>query len=210
MNIDPNLAAAMAHLAELAIPSATATIYTKVETITKGKATEQAVNELRQIINDLIKERNDLVGIAQTYEQELVAQRISDKDIKYIIDSVLPVLKIFVDKMPDADEEKAAQKERAEEALDVIEQLLSVDMLTVLQLLGFNYKRAIGEPLTLVLQKLITSISRPDPQLAAETNRLNLETSLALATIAQDEEASERLKQVLGVWRATGDGNQAN
>ena len=202
MNIDPNLAAVMAHLAELAIPSATATIYTKVEAITKGKATEQTVNELKQIINDLIKERNDLVAIAQTYEQELVAQRISDKDIKYIIDSVLPVLKIFVEKMP-ASSTAAAQKAQAEEAIDILEQLLSVDMLTVLQLLGFNYKRAIGEPLTLLLQKLITSISRPDPQLIAENNRLNLETSLALANIAQDEKASERLKQVLGVWRAS-------
>jgi hypothetical protein len=201
MNIDPNLAAAMAHLAELAIPSATATIYTKVEAITKGKATEQTVNELKQIINDLIKERNDLVAIAQTYEQELVAQRISDKDIKYIIDSVLPVLKIFVEKMP-ASGTAAAQKAQAEEAIDILEQLLSVDMLTVLQLLGFNYKRAIGEPLTLLLQKLITSISRPDPQLAAENNRLNLETSLALANIAQDEEATERLRRVLGIWRA--------
>lgn len=191
----------MAHLAELAIPSATATIYTKVEAITKGKATEQTVNESKQIINDLIKERNDLVAIAQTYEQELVAQRISDKDIKYIIDSVLPVLKIFVEKMP-ASGTAAAQKAQAEEAIDILEQLLSVDMLTVLQLLGFNYKRAIGEPLTLLLQKLITSISRPDPQLAAENNRLNLETSLAMANIAQDEEASERLKRVLGVWRA--------
>lgn len=206
MNIDPTLAAVMAHLAELAIPSATATIYTKVEAITKGKATEQTVNELKQIINDLIKERNDLVAIAQTYEQELIAQRISDKDIKYIIDSVLPVLKIFVEKMP-ASGTAAAQKAQAEEAISILEQLLSVDMLTVLQLLGFNYKRAIGEPLTLLLQKLITSLSRPDPQLAAENNRLHLETSLALANIAQDEEASERLRRVLGVWRAV-DGKQ--
>lgn len=203
MNMDPNLSAMMTHLAELAIPSATATIYNKVEAIIKGKATEQTVNELRQIINDLIKERNDLVGIAQAYEQELVAQQISDDNIQYIIDSVLPVLKVFVEKMPDDNDEKAARKEQAEEALDIIEQLLSVDMLTVLQVLGFNYKKAIGEPLTIVLQKLITSISRPDPQLAAENNRLNLQTSLALATIAQDEEAAERLKRVLTVWRAT-------
>lgn len=199
MGIDPALATMMAHLAELAIPSMTASIYTKVETITKGKANEQTVNELKQVINDLVKDRNDLVAIAQAYEQELVGQRLQDKDIKYIIDSVLPVLRDLVDKMP-----AGAQQAQAEEALGFLEQLLSVEMLTVLQLVGFNYKRAIGEPLTLVLQKYITSLGRPDPQLEAENNRLNLEASVALANIAQDGEATERLKQVMTVWRGTG------
>lgn len=199
MGIDPALATMMAHLAQLAIPSATATIYTKVETITKGKANEQTINELKQIINDLVHERNDLVAIAQAYEQELVGQRLQDKDIKYIIDSVLPVLKDLVDKMPTTDTQKA----QAEETLDILTRLLSVEMLTVLQLVGFNYKRAIGEPLTLVLQKLISSLSRPDPQFEAENNRLNLETSLALANIALDDEATERLKQMMAVWRGT-------
>ena len=74
MPLDPNVAAMMTHLAELAIPSATATFYNKVETITKGRANEQTVNELKQVINDLIKERNDLVAIAQACEQELLGQ----------------------------------------------------------------------------------------------------------------------------------------
>ena len=197
MVIDPTLATAMAHLAELAIPSATAAIYTKVETITKGKANEQTVNELRGIINELIKERNDLVAIAQTYEQELVGQRLQDKDIKYIIDSVLPVIKDLVGKMP-----AGIQKAQAEETLTYLERLLSVEMLTVLQLVGFNYKRAIGEPLTLLLQKLITNQIPADPGIPAETERLNAETAAGLLHIAQDETAAERFKDVMRIWRS--------
>ena len=41
--------------------------------------------------------------------------------------------------------------------LEQIKSLLSVETLTIMQLLGFNYKRAIGEPLTLLLQKTIES-----------------------------------------------------
>jgi hypothetical protein len=74
-------------------------------------------------------------------------------------------------------------------------------MLTVLQLVGFNYKRAIGEPLTLVFEKLMTSMGRPDPLLQAENNRLYLEANVSLTNIAQDAEATERLKQVMALWR---------
>lgn len=197
MGIDPALATMAAHLAELAIPSATATIYNQVQKITAGKANEQTINELKQIINDLINERNDLVAIAQAYEQELVGQRLQDKDIQYIIDSVLPVLSDLVDEMTEG-----TSKVQAEEALAVVERLLSVEMLTVLQLIGFNYRRAIGEPLTLLLQKLITARIPADPAVAAETERLNAETATGLLSISQDEAATERFKEVLRVWRS--------
>lgn len=199
MNVDPNLAAMMSHLAELAIPSVTNAIYSKVDAITRGKANEQTVNELRQIINDLIKERNDLVGIAQAFEQELVAQRMSDKDIEYIIDTVVPVLKQLVENMDQSGNSEVAQ--RTEEGIDLLAPLLSVKTLTVLQLLGFNYKRAVGEPLTLLVQRLIMSQMRPDPQTKAETERIGVEANHTLLQIAQDEEAAERLRRVLIDWR---------
>ncbi len=203
MGIDPALASMATHLAELAIPSMTASIYTKVETITKGRANEQTVNELKQVITDLVKDRNDLVAIAQSFEQELIGQRLQDKDIKYIIDSVIPVLRDLVDKMPTTE----ASKAQAEETLDILTRLLSVEMLTVLQLIGFNYKRAIGEPLTLLIQRLIGSQMREDQQSATEGRRVGMELDLAMLQIAQDEEAAERLKQLLAIWRNPGTNN---
>lgn len=41
--------------------------------------------------------------------------------------------------------------------LDVLEKLLSVETVTVLQLLGFNFRQAIGEPLTQLVRRLIAS-----------------------------------------------------
>ncbi len=39
-----------------------------------------------------------------------------------------------------------------------IKELISVDTLKTMQLLGFNYKAAIGEPLTQICAKAITSL----------------------------------------------------
>jgi len=60
-----------------------------------------------------------------------------------------------------------------------------------MQLLGFNYKRAIGEPLTVLLQKLIESKVPSNP---AEEQRANL---LALEII-KDPEASKRYEAWTG------------
>ena len=39
-----------------------------------------------------------------------------------------------------------------------IKELISIDTLKVMQLLGFNYKSAIGEPLTQICAKTISSL----------------------------------------------------
>lgn len=77
-------------------------------------------------------------------------------------------------------------------------------MLTVLQLVGFNFKRALGEPLTVLVQKFIATQIPADPTTAAETNRLNAETAAGLLSIAQDEAAAERFKEVMRIWRSPG------
>ena len=58
-----------------------------------------------------------------------------------------------------------------------------------MQLLGFNYKRAIGEPLTVLLQKTIESKIPADSSEAQRANLLALE-------IIKDPEASKRYE----VW----------
>jgi hypothetical protein len=44
--------------------------------------------------------------------------------------------------------------------MEIIKPLLSVETLTVLQLLGFNFKQAIGEPLTELVAGLIAAKAR--------------------------------------------------
>jgi hypothetical protein len=60
----------------------------------------------------------------------------------------------------------------------------------VLQLLGFNFRKAIGEPMTELVSKLILSKAQADPTLTLELNRLYLDVAL-------DPEAHSRLTSML-------------
>ena len=75
--------------------------------------------------------------------------------------------------------------------VEPIKKILSVETLTIMQLIGFNYKKAIGEPLTLLLKKAIESKIPTDAQ-------TNANYILAMARIAQDEEATKRFCQLTG------------
>jgi hypothetical protein len=44
------------------------------------------------------------------------------------------------------------------------QEVVSVEMLTVLQLVGFNFKAAIGEPLTQVVEGLILQLAPSQPR----------------------------------------------
>lgn len=198
MDLTPNLMEMIAQLGALGISGGTA-VYTRIEAIRSRKVDERSANELQGIITEVLDENAKLLRIAHALEAELVAQRITDAEIEYITDTVLPALKKLVDQNSDTMDENALKN--AEQAIDAIDTLLSVDMLKVLQLMGFNFKQAIGEPLTMLIQKLITARFPTDPRTDSENNRLGLELNLALANIAQNEEASERLKAVMRIWR---------
>ena len=135
-----------------------------------------------------------MVQIAQAYEQEFVAQQISQEEIEYITKSFIPVLKKLIEQTSSGENSVAAAN--IENAIDVLTPLLSVEMLTVLQLVGFNFKKAIGEPLTLLLQKFITSKAPADPQSELERTELALKYNTEALKVAQDKEASDRLEQL--------------
>ena len=115
-------------------------------------------------------------GFAQAYEQELVSQKITEDDIKYITDNLLPVFSEF---MPDKVQ------------LEQLKKILSVETLTIMQLIGFNYKQAIGEPLTLLIRKSIEAKIPMD-------SKTNANYILAMARLAQDEEATKRYLRLTG------------
>ena len=60
-----------------------------------------------------------------------------------------------------------------------------------MQLIGFNYKKAIGEPLTMLLRKVIESKIPMD-------SKTNVNYALAMATLANDKEATKRYYQLTG------------
>ncbi len=198
MHVDPQVAQQVAaltiRLGEAGIRNTAGVVYDKIQTVKAKKNDKETINELEEIINSLIADKNELVQIAQAYEQEFVAQQISQEDIEYITKSFIPVLKKLIEQTSSGENSAAAAN--IENAIDVLTPLLSVEMLTVLQLVGFNFKKAIGEPLTLLLQKFITSKAPADPQSELERTELALKYNTEALKVAQDKEASDRLEQL--------------
>jgi hypothetical protein len=88
----------------------------------------------------------------------------------------------------------SASSESAEEALSAIGTILSIETLTILQLVGFNFRKAIGEPLTDLVAALISSRAAPPSSVSADLQRLAAERELAYIELAKDEAAYGRLQ----------------
>ncbi|MDD6807926.1 MAG: hypothetical protein PUD72_05730 [Oscillospiraceae bacterium] len=164
------------NLTEAAARNGASFISNKIKISKAKKNDKETIAELEEIISDLLNDKAEIQRIAQAYEQELVSQKITEDDIKYITDNLLPIFSEF---MPNQVE------------IDQIKKIISVETLTIMQLIGFNYKKAIGEPLTLLLKKAIESKIPMDSQ-------TNANYILAMARLAQDEESTRRFYQLTG------------
>ncbi len=198
MNVDPQVAQQVAdlgiRLGDTVLRNTAGAIANRIKTVKAKKDDKATIHELEEIISSLIDDKNELVQIAQAYEQEFVAQQISQEDIEYITTSFIPVLKDLIKQTSSGQGGGGATD--IEKAIDSLAPLLSVEMLTVLQLAGFNFKKAIGEPLTTLLQKFITSKVPADPQSNLEYNKLVMTFNIELLKVAQDKEASDRWERL--------------
>lgn len=132
-------------LAELVVKGTASTIHAKTKAIKEVKDVEKVRATYDEIISELISEREEAVRIAQTYKAELERIVISDEDIQHLQNTVKRVLEILKEMSPETPFEQFEQ----------FQELISADTLKALQLLGFNFKAAIGEPLTQLLAETI-------------------------------------------------------
>ncbi|MBU3207729.1 hypothetical protein KPL33_12195 [Clostridium algidicarnis] len=100
-----------------------------------------------EIINNLLQDKEELTMIAREYKQAYEQITISDEDIVYLHNTLSGALEILNAFSP--------QKEDSKEAMETMIKLLNKDTLKTMQLLGFNYKEAIGQPLTEVCSETI-------------------------------------------------------
>ncbi|MEG0763040.1 MAG: hypothetical protein RR424_04370 [Oscillospiraceae bacterium] len=87
--------------------------------------------------------------MAQAYKEELDKVVISDSDIEHLHKTVSMVLEIIKAMSP---------QNQSIDSIGQLKDLISVDVLKTMQLLGFNYKAAIGEPLTNLCADAISHI----------------------------------------------------
>lgn len=125
-------------LTELAVKGTATAVTNKIKAVKDEKNADKLRGTYDEIVNELLAERDEAVRIAQAYKSELERVVISDEDIEHLnatVTHVLDILKVF---SPDLDTQ----------SFEAFKDLINVDTLKTMQLIGFNYKAAIGEPLT--------------------------------------------------------------
>ena len=134
-------------LAELAVKGTASAVSKKIRAIKDVKDAEKLRTTYDSIVNEIIQEREDAVRIAQAYKAEIDRIVISDEDIQHLHATISRILDLIKQFSPDT----------PVESLETFKDLVSADTLKTMQLLGFNYKAAIGEPLTNLCADAIAS-----------------------------------------------------
>ncbi|ARF13612.1 hypothetical protein [Sporosarcina ureae] len=195
---NPDLIQASTQLAKYLTQKGAAAVREKMS-ISKEKDTDkERINVLEEIIQDLIDDKNDLIQIAQVYDEQLVAQKISEDDIEYITTNIIPLFeKLLPNTEENTDKGTEGDAEDKKNELEIFKPLLSKETFNILQLLGFNYKQAIGEPLTQLVNSMIDSQKTVSKDENLENQRISYEYETQLLKMVNDKEAFKRYQRVM-------------
>lgn len=134
-------------LAKLAVKGTATIVNSKIKALKNEKNIDQLRNSYDEIISGLLSERDEAIRIAQAYKQEYERVNISDEDIEYLhrtLEKLIEILTSFI-----------IVEKQQENNMKKLVALFNKDTLKTMQLLGFNYKEAIGQPLTEVCSNAI-------------------------------------------------------
>ncbi|MGM0139111.1 hypothetical protein IGI65_001562 [Enterococcus sp. DIV0755b] len=116
-----------------------------------------------EIINQLLEDKNNSILLATKYKEAYEQVTISDEDIEYLQKTLRGAIKILFAFSPQTDEVKFS--------IDTLIELLNKDTLKTMQLLGFNYREAIGQPLTEVCSQAIKEKLKVVPNIPKNKKR---------------------------------------
>jgi len=184
-DISPQLVDLGVQLAASATRNTASAITDKISAMRASKSAQEQVSALEQIVSDLIADKNEVTRIAQSYQQELIAQQLTPGDVMYIANTVVPLLEQLADGMDDGGGKLKSQ-------IQSMKPLLSVETVNVLQLLGFNFRQGIGAPLTKRAKEAIEGSGDAGRELQLESLRLQR----AAMELAADPEAYLRFREI--------------
>lgn len=130
------------------------TVSNKITQIKLNHDLKKQVTQYDQLINDLLENKNNLERISRSYKEKLERVIISDEDIESLHNTVATIIQLVKSFSDTTNTNETNSQDQ--ESLDVLLDLLNSDTLKTLQLLGYNYKQAIGEPLTKITADFIT------------------------------------------------------
>ncbi len=162
-------------LTTLAVKGTASTIGKRIKAAKAIKDAEKLRTTYDEIVNEVLQEREEAVRIAQTYKAELDRLVISDEDIVHLHNTVARILEIIkamqIAEEMGKGEEEVKKVEAQVSSYEQIKELISVDTLKTMQLLGFNYKAAIGEPLTNICANAISTWGNKTKQQGTKSKR---------------------------------------
>lgn len=147
--ISETIANAGVELGILAVKGTTAKINSKIQSMKTEREADKLRNSYDDIVNELLSERADALRIAQIYKEQYEQVTIKDEDIEYLHNTLIRIISLFSSFGNVTEEQSSSFRQIAE--------LLNKDTLKTMQLLGFNYREAIGEPLTEICANAIKS-----------------------------------------------------
>lgn len=191
MDFEQELVKQGASVAAQVIKNSAQGIHTKITAAKSSRTKDEAIGELQEIINELIDERSQLVQITQAFEEKMSMGKMSDDDIDYITKEIVPLLEKLM-------ESSEGDYSKNLEALETFKPILSKETFNILQLLGFNFKEALGKPLTDLANKAIKSNTPISTETNVEYNILAKRVELELLDLSKDEEAYSRYIKLIG------------
>ena len=187
-----------AALTKLALKGTATAVANKIKAIKGEKNTEKVRSTYDEIVNELLAERDEAILIAQSYKSELERVVISDDDIEHLHNTVSRLLEILkeaqISSVDQTDKNAISAVNEQINTFEQIKELISVDTLKTMQLIGFNYKAAIGEPLTVMLKNYLLSIGPKN-----EDSSLQSSLTPEMVEVLKNQNAYKNLKELIGI-----------
>ena len=137
-----------ARLLELAGKQTYNWVTTKMQLAKQKDTMAEQQTAYEEIIMELLNGKHEMEQIAREYKRLYDQISISDEDIEYLQKTIRRVLDVLLNQTPYTKTEDV-------ESYEMLINLINKDTLKTMQLLGFNYKEAIGEPLTEITSSAI-------------------------------------------------------
>lgn len=114
----------------------------------RAESQKDAQQAYEEIISELTQANSEYENIARGYKELYEQVVISEKDMEFLHDTIEKALFIMFSPSNDDTPEKIKEKRQSAASAEALLDLIDTDTLRTMQLLGFNYKEAIGKPLT--------------------------------------------------------------
>ncbi|MEE6716640.1 hypothetical protein [Schleiferilactobacillus harbinensis] len=160
--MDPAFIELGSRLTEAAITNTWSKVSDRIRKIKADKDKDSQIRAYNQLVSELVDQKADALDIARQYKEQLDKVTISDNDIESLHRTLEKVVGIVMNS--NLGEADSVEKQEMRKSFDSLVEMLNSDTLRTLQLLGYNYKKAIGEPLTQVTSEFILSKLDSNPK----------------------------------------------